>query len=409
MLTPSEKLPVLTMRAPAEPALAMAQSSSLLHPVVPMISTSPRSAASSLSMTLTAGPVKSMIASAPTSAALGSSPMVTPSFSMPANSPASRPMAPEPGRSKAEWTTRPGVAVTARILAAPIRPPAPAMATLRSVMMGLYSPRRDARVRAIGNRQSAVEEAAIPMADCRRPWLRNPDALHLLADRQRRRFRVGRRSDRPADHQVAGAGGDGLGRTEGALLAAGVGALWPDARSNDRHLRPDDGAHHLRLERRGHEAADSGGLRLFGAQRHQTCRIAGESGFRDVGIVHRGQHRDAKDDQLRAGGGPGRGAHALRVGMDGEHGGAGSRDRGGALFDRVVDIEQLEVEEHALSGRDQGFAERQSVAAIDELVADLEEVGGALERLDQPLGLCAGIHIEGDDQRSGHVSLRFEA
>ncbi len=52
------------MRAPAAPAAAIAASSASEHPVVPMMWTSPRAAAALASVTLTAGVVKSMMASA---------------------------------------------------------------------------------------------------------------------------------------------------------------------------------------------------------------------------------------------------------------------------------------------------------------------------------------------------------
>ena len=70
-LTPSEKLPDLTIRAPAFAAAAIAASSSALQPVVPMMWISPRFAASFASATLAAGAVKSTIASARRERGLG--------------------------------------------------------------------------------------------------------------------------------------------------------------------------------------------------------------------------------------------------------------------------------------------------------------------------------------------------
>src|SRR5690606_28158792 len=80
--------------------------------------------------------------------------------------------------------------------------------------------------------------------------------------------------------------------------------------------------------------------------------------------------------------------------------GARPRDCGGAFFHRIVDVEQLQIEEHALAGRDQRVAEPEPVPAIEQLVPDLEEVDPVLDLFDQPLGLRAGVEIEGDDQRS---------
>src|SRR5690606_35237323 len=66
------------------------------------------------------------------------------------------------------------------------------------------------------------------------------------------------------------------------------------------------------------------------------------------------------------------------------------------------DIEELEIEEDTLVRGQQVLAQRETVAAIKELVADLEEVGGAIEGAHDRFGLPARVHVEGDDQRSGH-------
>ncbi len=129
---PGEKLPDLTMRAPAAPAAAMAASSASEQPVVPMMWTSPRSAAARASATLAAGAVKSMTASALASTAATSSVTVTPMGSSPATVPASRPMTSAPGRSSAPARVSPGWAAMALILAWPMRPLAPATTVLKS-------------------------------------------------------------------------------------------------------------------------------------------------------------------------------------------------------------------------------------------------------------------------------------
>ena len=73
-----------------------------------------------------------------------------------------------------------------------------------------------------------------------------------------------------------------------------------------------------------------------------------------------------------------------------------------ALFDGVVDIEQLEVEEHPLAGRQQRLAEVQPVAAIEQLVADLVEIDAVAEPRDQTLRLASCVEVEGDDQGTCH-------
>jgi hypothetical protein len=88
--------------------------------------------------------------------------------------------------------------------------------------------------------------------------------------------------------------------------------------------------------------------------------------------------------------------------MHGQHRRAGSRDRSDALFDSVVDVEELQVEEDALAGRYQGLAHREAVAAVKELVADLVEVDRLPEPLDEHFSFGAAIEVEGDDEGSSH-------
>ncbi|MNL47247.1 hypothetical protein D3C87_1700220 [compost metagenome] len=75
--------------------------------------------------------------------------------------------------------------------------------------------------------------------------------------------------------------------------------------------------------------------------------------------------------------------------MNGEHGGAGLGDRRDTLFDRVVDVEQLEIEEHLLARRQQRLAQGQPVGAIEALIADLVEIDAVAEERDDLFGARA--------------------
>ncbi|MNT61883.1 hypothetical protein D3C72_1995570 [compost metagenome] len=72
-----------------------------------------------------------------------------------------------------------------------------------------------------------------------------------------------------------------------------------------------------------------------------------------------------------------------------QHGGAGLGDGGDALFDRIVDIEQLEVEEHLLARLEQFLAQGEAIGAIEALVADLEEIHLPVEQRHDLLGARA--------------------
>src|SRR5262249_52592462 len=81
-------------------------------------------------------------------------------------------------------------------------------------------------------------------------------------DRTRGGLRIARRENRPADHEMISASGDGGGRRHDALLVAGGGAGRPDARRHQHHVSADDRAQQRRLLARADEPVDADVARL---------------------------------------------------------------------------------------------------------------------------------------------------
>jgi CTP synthase (UTP-ammonia lyase) len=87
---------------------------------------------------------------------------------------------------------------------------------------------------------------------------------------------------------------------------------------------------------------------------------------------------------------------------------AEARDILHALGDRVLDVVQLHVEEHALAGADQRIGERKS-AREGELIADLVERDAVTEPFHHRLGVARRVQVERDNQaiagteRHGHL------
>ena len=102
------------------------------------------------------------------------------------------------------------------------------------------------------------------------------------------------------------------------------------------------------------DAVDADVARLRGAAgdevRRRRRRIAR---LGEVLVVVGGQHGDGEDLQGRARLPGHRRAHGLRIGVDGQEGGAEPGDRAHALLDRVADVVELEVEEDLLALADQ--------------------------------------------------------
>ena len=196
--------------------------------------------------------------------------------------------------------------------------------------------------------------------------------LDLGDDRVRRRLRIARLHDRPADHQIIGAGGDRLGRRHDALLVAGGAARRADARRHQRHAGPDDAAQIGRFLRRTDQPVDADVARLRGARGGQFADAHVVAGGGEIGVVIGGQHGHRENAQLRAALALDRRLHGLRIGVHGEKGRAELRHALDALGHRVADVVQLEIEKHLLAGRDQAGGERQA-AGESELIADLVE------------------------------------
>ena len=215
---------------------------------------------------------------------------------------------------------------------------------------------------------------------------------------------VGGFDDRPADHEVVGAGGDRAGRRHHPLLVARRGAGRADAGGDQRHRGADEGAQRGRLFGRTDEPVDADLARLRRPPRDQRRDAERVSGRLEVRIVVGGEHGHGENAQAGAASRGDRGLHGLRIGVHGDEGRADAGDALHALFDGVADVVQLEVEEHLLAGADQRFRERHA-AGEGELIADLVERDGIAEPLDEGSGRRNGRDIEGDDQpvaRCGH-------
>ena len=189
--------------------------------------------------------------------------------------------------------------------------------------------------------------------------------------------------DRPADHQIVRAGGDRLLGRGNARLIAGRVAGQSDARRHDRHPGPDDRAHAGRLVARGDDALASGLPGEPGAAGNEIGGRGGDALLAQIGSVEVGEHGDAQDAEGRAGLAGHRGAQRLEVErMYGQERGAdGGRIAGGALH-RVLDVEQLHVQEHALAVAHQ-LAREIEAAAHGELEPDLVETDRVSELGDQ--------------------------
>ncbi len=83
-------------------------------------------------------------------------------------------------------------------------------------------------------------------------------------------------------------------------------------------------------------------------ERADTERIAR---LGEIGVVARRQHGDAENAQGRALGAPERSAHGLRIGVNGEELCAEPGDLRRRALNRVRDVVQLQVDEHAIYAR----------------------------------------------------------
>ena len=128
----------------------------------------------------------------------------------------------------------------------------------------------------------------------------------------------------------------------------------------------------------------------------------------DVGGVQVGEHGDAEDLEAGAGAAGHRGAQGLGVvRVHGEEGGADRRRIARGALHRVLDVEQLHVEEDAFAGCRQLACEIEA-AAHDELEADLVEGDGRPEPGHERARLLHRREVEGDDQAVARLNARQE-
>ena len=193
-----------------------------------------------------------------------------------------------------------------------------------------------------------------------------------------------------------------IGRCHHTLLVSPVRAGRSDTGGHHGHVGPDDLTHRPRLEGRGHDAAHARIACLARPTRHELGNRNAIAGIIEIGLIHRGEDGDAQQAERRPFGCLDCSRHRLGIGMEREHGRAGFGNGRDALCNRVVDIEELEVEKHALAGPEQFLAHDQPVAAIEKLIADLVEIDDAIEPGNHVLGFTACPDIEPDNQVTGH-------
>ncbi len=139
-------------------------------------------------------------------------------------------------------------------------------------------------------------------------------------------------------------------------------------------------------------------LGLLGPPPHQLGDAEAVARLDQVPVVAGGQHRHAKERKTRASGARDRGAHRLRIGVDGEKGCAKPRRLRGRPLDGIGNVMQLEVEKDPLAGVGETTDERQTFAAVGEFHADLIEDRRVADCGDKLFGRCRVGDVERDDQ-----------
>ncbi|ENN89437.1 hypothetical protein RHSP_66376 [Rhizobium freirei PRF 81] len=228
--------------------------------------------------------------------------------------------------------------------------------------------------------------------------------VHLGEDGAGGLLRIGCLDDRPGDDQMARSGLDGGGRGHHPLLVALVAAGRTDAGGDQRHIGSNDLADRGRLFRRTDDTAHAGEMRLFGTAQHQRMRIIFIAGGDQVFLVHRCQNGDAEQAQVRPLGGLDGRLHRFRIGVQRQHRHAHLDDVLHPGGHRVVDVEQLHVEEDllAVGGK---VACKLKAAGKGELIADLVVEDIVAERADHFFGLLKVWNIQSNDQAvaCGHL------
>ena len=142
---------------------------------------------------------------------------------------------------------------------------------------------------------------------------------------------------------------------------------------------------------------DADVVRLLGALRHQIIDAEPVARLGEVGVVVGGQHGHGQQVQARTRLRLDRRPHGLRIGMHGEERRAELRDTFDPARNRVGDVVQFQVEEHALAGAGQPFSQRQA-ARVAELIADLVERHRLAQPFDHGFGRRNGGQVERHDQ-----------
>ena len=148
----------------------------------------------------------------------------------------------------------------------------------------------------------------------------------------------------------------------------------------------------------GDKTVNAKRLGLLGPPPHHLGDAEAVARLDQVRVVAGGQHRHAKERKTRASGARDRGAHRLRIGVDGEKGCAKPRRLRGRPLDGIGNVMQLEVEKDPLAGVGETTDERQTFAAVGEFHADLIEDRRVADCGDKLFGRCRVGDVERDDQ-----------
>ncbi len=197
-------------------------------------------------------------------------------------------------------------------------------------------------------------------------------------------------------------------------MVAGLGARRANAGRDENHGLADREANAGRFRRARHEPVDAERLSLFRPPAHQLDHAETVPSVENVRVVVGRQDRDREQLEPRALGARDRGAHRLRIGMNGEELGAESGRLRRRPLDGVGNVVQLEIEKNLTAGGGEPARERKAFFGIGKLHADLIEGGGVADALDEPLGLADIGHIERDDEpvarrERGHRAVLADA
>jgi tetratricopeptide (TPR) repeat protein len=237
-------------------------------------------------------------------------------------------------------------------------------------------------------------------------WLRFQGFGNLAQNSLSGFGRVRRLGDGPADHKIAGAGADGVGRGGDALLVADTGAGRPNAGNHQHAGGAGERAERAGFPRRADKSANAGG------QSHTSQKLSFLGGravdcdrFELLGI-HTGEDGDGK--QFRRIGpvferGAGCAEHSRtteRVKCD--HARAVRRGRAYGSSDGVGDVVKLEIEKDGMSARNQRL-QHGGAGGGKQFQSHLEPLALALKAIHQIESVGRTGCVQGYDEASARL------